>query len=251
MDIIEKRSLGRTGLKVSRLALGTAALGMDYGITSSEDKTSSRRKRGVATIQFALESGINFFDTAPGYGDAEQLIGEVVGPEKGLIIATKFVVPRENGKPILGDKLRESLRRSLERSLHNLKRDVLDIVQIHNADKTILKEEEIIGVLQEAKDKGILRFIGATVYGREAAMMTIEAKEIDVVQIAFSILDQYTQKEFMETASRSGMGVYNRSALLKGALTKRISLLKDDFFLPIKEKVFALNTDFHSPYKRQ
>jgi aryl-alcohol dehydrogenase-like predicted oxidoreductase len=114
---------------------------------------------------------------------------------------------------------------SLENSLLNLKREVLDIVQIHNAKAEDIQRGEIIEFLQEAQEKGLVRFLGASVYGEEAAVHTIEHCSLDLLQIAYSILDQRPRHSLFGRAAITRTGIVVRSALLKGVLTKKAAAL--------------------------
>ena len=237
---VQYDTLGRTGLQVSRLSLGTAALGMKYGIDLPEYSDKTSFDEAAEVVNAALQSGINFFDTAPAYGFAEELIGEVVGGREDCIIATKVAVRQKDQSIPSSHELEKQVFLSLEQSLTRLKRDILDIVQLHSADSEILKNPQVMENLQKAKDAGLVKHLGATVYGKEAAFTALDQDIYDVVQVAYSILDQRFQRDFLPAAKEKGVGVFNRSALLFGALTDRMLHLDDDFFLPIKDKLFGI-----------
>ena len=84
--------LGRTGLKVSPLALGTAALGIDYGLPGSADFKRPAFESSVDLVRRAFDAGINFFDTAPAYGVAEDVLGSALAGVSGAVIASKAAV---------------------------------------------------------------------------------------------------------------------------------------------------------------
>lgn len=243
MNRTEKRELGKTGLAVSRLSLGTAALGMKYGIPSQDIPDQPDWDNGLEVVEQAVKSGINFFDTAPGYGFGEELLGEALGKMNECVIATKVAIPRNDERLSDQEKFRGYIRDSVEKSLHNLRRDRLDVLQIHNANIDMLQSEYLIEALIEVKEDGLVDFIGATVYGRESALYSLEIDHIDVVQIAYSVLDQQTQEQFITQAAMREVGVYNRSALLKGVLTKRLLSLNDSFYDPIRIMVFRLKDE--------
>ena len=212
--------LGRTGLRVSRLSMGTAAFGLkDYGIpTPGEDRLDS--SGAIAIIRDAVDSGINFFDTAPSYGCSEELLGQALPACKDRIVATKVSLP-ENIETIPFREILRIVNASLESSLRALRQDVLDVVQIHNASISVLQQGDLICCLERAREAGMLRWIGASVYGPDTALTAVRTGKIDVVQIALNLLDQRMCGQVLAEAEAAGVGVVARSALLKGALTNR------------------------------
>jgi aryl-alcohol dehydrogenase-like predicted oxidoreductase len=220
------KSFGRTGLVVSQVSLGTVALGLDYGIELPHEPRRPNEKDAIRLLQQAADEGINLFDTAPAYGDSERLLGLALGRRPGCYIATKVSIPVDaDGKMFHGAPLREAVRTSLGNSLRNVGRDVLDIVQIHNATPEVIARGEIAEALREAQSEGKVRFLGASVYGEEAALAAIEAGCFDALQVAYNLLDQRMARRVFPTASRAGVGIIVRSALLKGALTEKAKFL--------------------------
>ena len=116
---------------------------------------------------------------------------------------------------------------SVETSLRELRRDVLDIVQIHNATQDILERGEILDVLEYAREAGKLKFVGASVYGEPAALAAVRSGRVDVLQIALNLLDQRMLTTVLPEARRNNVGIVARSVFLKGALTDRARLLPD------------------------
>lgn len=219
---MEYLSLGRTGLRVSRLALGTAAFGLEnYGIQEPGKPSQLGEDEAVRLVQAAVENGINFFDTARGYGESEAVLGKALDQCASSIIATKVGIPSGGSSAAL----KEAVLDSIETSLKALRRDVLDVVQVHNATKDILERGEVLEVLEQARDAGKLRFIGASVYGEPAALAAIRSGRIDVLQIALNLLDQRMLAKVLPEAREANVGVVARSAFLKGALTERAKLL--------------------------
>ena len=218
--------LGRTGLRVSRLSLGTATFGLkDYGIpTPGEDRLDS--SGAIAVIRDAVDSGINFFDTAPSYGCSEELLGQALPACKDRIVATKVSLPENIEKTQFQEILR-IVNASLEASLRALRQDVLDVVQIHNASVAVLQQGDLIGCLERAREAGKLRWIGASVYGPDTALTAVRTGKVDVIQIALNLLDQRMCGQVLAEAEAAGVGVVARSALLKGALTKRTQELPE------------------------
>jgi aryl-alcohol dehydrogenase-like predicted oxidoreductase len=224
--MMEYRRLGRTNLDVSVLSLGTVSLGRDYGIRVPDGFGRPPDAEAIRLLVHAADAGINFFDTAPGYGEAEALLGEALGPRRGCCIATKIPVP-----PVLTVEgpgtphARRSVREYLESSLRRLRRDVLDIVQINNPTTEQLREGMFTEILDEARRDGLVRWIGASVYGEQAGLAAIETGRIDILQVAYNLLDQRMGDRVLQAARSAGVGVIGRSALLQGALTPKAQWL--------------------------
>ena len=222
------RRLGRTGLNVSRLSLGTVELGMPYGVGEVGNCTPPSSAEAVRLVQMAADAGINLFDTAPNYGDSESLVGKALEGRKECWIATKVSIPREaDGTLARGKAVRAFVRESLEFSLKKLRRETLDIVQIHNATVEVLQQGEMQEALCEAVKQGSLRFIGASVYREDEALAAIDTDIIDVLQVACNVLDQRMVERVFPSAQRKGVGLITRSSLLKGALTPRAECLPE------------------------
>jgi aryl-alcohol dehydrogenase-like predicted oxidoreductase len=216
---MKHRKLGRTGLQVSELALG--------GLFVSSHGAAF--EQGRAAIHRALELGINYIDTAPGYGDSEDVLGRALeGVELPLVISTKL-----GGRPqpfLPQDKA--CLRQSVEESLRLLKRDSIDILMIHEPDRPgqydwWADDENFTGVvtevLDELKQQGLIRFTGlggTTVY--EMARV-IRTGQFDVVLTAFnySLLWREAEREVLPAAIEQDMGIVVGSPLQQGALARR------------------------------
>lgn len=216
--------LGATDLRVSRLGVGTAAFGLDgYGILTPGEGNVDRAE-AIADIHRAVEGGVNFFDTAPAYGCSEELLGEALADHKDCLVATKVPVPA-NIDAISRSQLMDRVNQSLDESLRRLGREVLDVVQIHNATVDVVQQGNLVACLERAREAGKLRYIGASVYGEEAALAAIGTGKIQVLQVALSLLDQRMRDKVIPEARAARVGVLTRSALLKGTLTKKAQYL--------------------------
>jgi aryl-alcohol dehydrogenase-like predicted oxidoreductase len=221
---MEYSSLGRTSLRVSKLALGTAAFGLEnYGIHEPDAPGRLCEAEAVGLVRGAVEKGINFFDTARGYGESEAVLGKALSDSRSCIIATKVGICA-SGSPAA---LKQTVLDSIETSLKALRRDVLDVVQVHNATRDILERGEILDILERERDAGKLKFVGASVYGESAALAAIRCGRVDILQIALNLLDQRMLAKVLPEARKSNVGVIARSAFLKGALTERAKLLPE------------------------
>jgi len=217
--------LGRAGLRVSNLALGTAAFGLEnYGIQEPGEAGLLPEDRSIALVRAAVDRGITFFDTARGYGESEAVLGKGLEGCSSCIVATKVSIP---GSDTNSTELTTRMMDSIETSLKALRRDVLDIVQIHNATQDVLERGEVLDVLERARETGKVKFIGASVYGEPAALAAIRSGRVDVLQVAVNLLDQRMLATVLPEARKKNVGVIARSVLLKGVLTERARLLPD------------------------
>ena len=217
--------LGRTELNVSRISLGTVALGMPYGIPMDGIPSAPNREEAIRLMHYALDNGINLFDTAPNYGISEELVGEAIGNRSDCCIATKVSYDLQNNRQITNLELEDVINSSLEHSLKNLQREIIDIVQIHNATSETIENGIITETLLKAKATGKIRNIGVSVYDDEAAITAINTGNFDLIQAAYSILDQRKKQNVFPLAKSSNIGIINRSVLLKGVLTSRSNWL--------------------------
>jgi aryl-alcohol dehydrogenase-like predicted oxidoreductase len=214
---VRYRALGTTGLSVSALSLGTVSLGVDYGIAAPGEFGRPDEAEAIALVRAALDSGVTLIDTAPAYGESERIAGVAAGRDPRAIIATK-VAPSPAPSAAIA---------SIESSLRALRRDVLDIVQIHNATRETIEDRAITDALLDARQRGLVRVIGASVYGEEAALAVLASGEYGVLQIALNALDQRMLARVLPAAAAAGVGVIARSAFLKGALTAKTQWLPE------------------------
>jgi aryl-alcohol dehydrogenase-like predicted oxidoreductase len=230
---VKQRPLGRTGFTVSAVSLGTVSLGLDYGIVVPGEFGRPDESDAVALVRSALDRGVTLIDTAPAYGASERIVGRAINGDRRVIVATKIALSHvAPSHPAPSHP--SSIIASIESSLRTLGRDVLDIVQIHNATREMIDEGAVTGALLDAKRRGLVRVLGATVYGEDAALAVIHSGEYGVLQVALNPLDQRMMREVLPAASQAGVGVLVRSALLKGALTPKGQWLPEPL-APLRE----------------
>lgn len=223
---MEYRSLGKTGLKISAIGLGTVSLGLNYGIEAPHEFGRPDEIDALRLLWEAASAGINFFDTAPNYGESELLLGRALGKRQGCYFATKVSIPKdEKGDLKAGAEIGEAIFRSIETSLRLLRREILDVVQIHNATPEVILQGEMTRALLKAREQGKVRYMGASVYGEESALAVIESGSFEVLQVAYNVLDQQMGQRVFPAAQKRGVGIIVRSALLKGALSPKAQWL--------------------------
>jgi len=214
------RILGKTGLRVSVIGFGSTELGMDYGIKAPGAYGKPDKQAAKRIIHEALDSGINLFDTAPGYGDSESLLGDILG-SKPCYIATKIDISKNSDTRFI--------KASIKNSLKKLKRESLDIVQIHNATTEIIGHPQALEILECLRKEGLFRFLGVSVYEPKDALVLIKTDLFDILQIAFNILDQRILEEVIPAAKKNNTGLISRSAYFRGFLTEKITHLDDNW----------------------
>jgi len=202
----------------SALGIGTAALAVPYGAPGSE-RPAPDRARARRTLLAAVERGVRFIDTAPAYGEAESLVGAVLGDRADCVIATKVAVPRGGWEELSPEQTRVHIRASAEASLRALRRERLDVLQVHNADEALVRRGAVGEALAELRDSGVAAMTGASVYGEQDALAVIASAAFETVQVAYSALDRRPERRVLPAAAAERTPVIARSLLLRGVLS--------------------------------
>lgn len=238
---MECRRLGRTDYKVSVIGLGTVELGMDYGIPDERGRRRPSKAEATRLLNQALDSGINFIDTARIYGTSEEIIGSALkARRREYFLASK--VAEMTAAPAGAASVRSHVSASVEQSLKALQTDVIDLMQLHSLTVEDIRRGEYTDILAEFQKVGSIRFLGATTYGEEAALAALADDRFDCLQVAYNLLDREPEGRVLPIAQAKGIGVVVRSVLLKGALTHRYRYLPNDLqeLKSVVEKLSAL-----------
>jgi aryl-alcohol dehydrogenase-like predicted oxidoreductase len=209
------RPLGRTGWKVSEVSFGAWAIGGEWGRVSDEDARASLDK--------AVECGVNFIDTADVYGDgrSEQLIGEFKRRRKEeVIVATK--AGRRLAEQTVEGYSRRNLSGWVEDSLRNLSADSLDLLQLHCPPTALYDHAEVFGILDDLVRAGKIRYYGVSVEKVEEALTAIQYPNVQTVQIIFNCFRQRPAEEFFAHAKQRKVGILARVPLASGMLTGKL-----------------------------
>jgi len=223
------RLLGRTGLRVSALALGTVELGMDYGINVPGHFGRPSDTAAAAIVHAAIDGGINLIDTARAYGESERVLGLALqGKRDQVVIATKVATHLPDGTLPTGKALRTRMVEQLETSLRLLQTDYVELWQIHNVDAQLLAQWETVAeVFALAQQQGKIGWRGGSFYGAQLPTQALQHDLFDVIQVTYSVFDQRIADHLLALAQAQQVGVMVRSVLLKGALTERADHLPD------------------------
>ena len=234
---MQYKVLGKTGLKVSSIGFGSVELGMDYGIKVPGRYGKPNKETAKQILHQALDSGINLFDTAPGYGDSESLLGAYIGDQE-CYFATKITIAKNDNIEL------EDIERKIGESLKKLRRECIDILQVHNTTAETGGRDSLLAALDNLRKKGLIRFLGVSVYGAKDAMAAIEGDFFDVIQIAYSILDQRMREKIIPALAKNNIGVLSRSAYFRGMLTEKIEHLDEEWRF-LKDAVAAIKNKFN------
>src|SRR5579863_6499740 len=206
------RSLGRTGWMVSEISFGAWAIGGSWGQVSDQE--------ALAALNQAVDSGVNFIDTADVYGDgrSERLIAELKKERKEeIIVATK--AGRRLPSQTTEGYSRENLSAWIERSLRNLAVETLDLLQLHCPPTELYDRPEVFGILDDFVQAGKIRYYGVSVQKVAEALRAIEYPNVQSVQIIFNCFRQRPADLFFARAKQGKVGILARVPLASGLLT--------------------------------
>lgn len=212
---------GKTDMKISEISLGTWAVGGDWGNTS--------RAEAVKGLEFAIDQGVNFFDTADSYGQglSEEIIGQVLkqNPNK-VYVATKFGRQDDFTNP--ENYTYDAVRAYCESSLKRLQVESLDLYQIHCPTNAILEDLQVFEVLDQLKKEGKIRYYGVSVETDAQANFVMDHTNASSLQMIFNILRQKPLTESIAKAQENGVGIIARVPLASGLLSGKYN--KDSVF---------------------
>ncbi|MBK6597210.1 MAG: aldo/keto reductase [Proteobacteria bacterium] len=217
---MQQRRLGRQGLEVSAIGLGT--MGMT-GVAGMADMYGpADDAEGVATIQRALDIGVTFFDTAEVYGPYhnEELLGRALaGRRHEAIIASKFGFKFSPELRIAGvDSSPDNVRRSLDGVLRRLGTDYLDLWYQHRLDRSV-PIEETVGVMAEQVRAGKVRYLGLSEVGASTLRRAHAVHPISAMQSEYSLWERNIEGAVIDTCRELGIGIVPYSPLGRGFLT--------------------------------
>ena len=196
---IEKRSLGKTGEKLSMIGFG--------GIVVNK----ATAQQSAAWVKEAIDYGVNYFDVAPSYGNAEEMLGPALEPyRKGVFLACKT-----------GERKKEGARKELEQSLKNMRTDHFDLYQLHAVTSledvdTIFGKGGAMETFLEAKEEGKVRYLGFSAHSVEAAMALMDGFDFDTILFPFNFATWYAGNfgpQVMQRAKEQEMGILALKAM--------------------------------------
>jgi aryl-alcohol dehydrogenase-like predicted oxidoreductase len=228
---IEKRELGKTGLKVTILGLGCAQIGALRNF-----------KLAVEIIETAIDLGINYIDTASTYSDAEEKVGEVMRSRRNEVVLATKTLQRD----------KESSWREINTSIERLKTDYVDILQIHSVntmaelDKITSKNGSLYSVIK-AKEQGLCKHIGITGHTRpEVIKEALNRFDFETVLVPLSSVDKLLNDfgdVIFPVAKKKNVGVIAMKVLSDGRVTDFVEdSLRYVFSLPISTAIVGVKS---------
>lgn len=221
------REIGRSGVKASAVGLGTWAIG--GWMWGGTDEAES-----IAAIQASLDAGVTLIDTAPAYGlgRSEEIVGKALaGRRDKAVIATKCGLVwhtgkgnhffDQDGRPVHRHLGRDSIVHEVEESLRRLGTDHIDLYITHWQDETT-PIEETVAVLEELKQAGKIRAIGASNVSREELGEYIATGSLDAIQERFSMIDRQIEADLLPLTIANGVSTLSYSSLALGLLSGTI-----------------------------
>jgi 1-deoxyxylulose-5-phosphate synthase len=229
------RPLGDTGLQVSEISLGTVEIGLDYGFKGATHYGKPDVNESIRLLHRAIDQGINLIDTARLYGNSEEVIGRAIeGMRSRPYISSKVLLSKDAAQKAF-PALRDEILGSIEASLRALRLEALDLLLIHNTELHFLRRHEIRACLEEARQQGKVRFIGASCYGVEVPAEVLEHPTFRVLQVPFNLLDQKMNDYTFPAARTRNVGIVVRSAYLRGVLTSQVDSIPERL-APLKSR---------------
>ena len=199
-DDLTTAVLGRTLLEVTRLGYGAMAL------RDTPDEVSEK------VLNAVLDAGIKFIDTSIDYGHSEEMIGKHISHRRSeFVLATKCGCPASGSEHVW---TRENLFRGLHQSLGRLKTDYVDVMQLHNARVEDCEQGDLVAVLEEMRQQGKVRWIGASAV-LPSITTYVEWGSFDEFQIPYSALERAHERVITD-AARAGIGTVIRGGVQQG-----------------------------------
>ncbi|MFN3648566.1 MAG: aldo/keto reductase [Armatimonadota bacterium] len=213
---MEKRSFGKTGVQLGEVGLGCWQIGGSWGEVPEE--------QALEILRTAVESGVDFFDTADVYGDgrSERLIGRFLKETRAeVFVATKLGRGSDPGWP--ANFTLEAMRAHTEASLRRLDVEALDLTQLHCIPTEELRRGDVFGHLRTLQSEGKIRRWGASVESMDEALLCLEQEGLTSLQIIFNIFRQKPIRTLFDRAREQGVALIVRLPLASGLLSGKFT----------------------------
>ena len=199
---------------MSRITLGTAQFGSDYGISNKLGKPNEKTIHSI--LDFSVKNGINTFDTAAGYGDSEEILGRFFSMEENNSIPNIMTkISRINSNNDSFDKIFMKIENSIKNSKKKLSNCNITNYLLHNPDD--MYNEDIIKSLVKLKEKQIVKNIGVSTYTEQHVKKYLEIPELDVIELPFNIFDTKLMRNgLLKELAKEKKIIFARSIFLQG-----------------------------------
>lgn len=212
LNIKDRKPLGKSGIKVSPLCFGVLTMGPLQSSLPVEE--------GAALLEHALESGINFFDTAESYGTYPYIKKAFQNSQKHVIVASKSYA-----------YTREAMKKSVYKALEEMGLDYIDIFLLHEQESILTLKGghgPALEYLLEAKEEGLVRAVGLSTHSPAGALAAVQAKEVDILHPLINVKglgirggSRDEMAAAIEKASAAGVGIYGMKPLGGGHLISK------------------------------
>jgi len=208
---------------ISKMTLGAAQLGQNYGITNIHGKPDLNLS--IDILKYSWDHGINAYDTAPSYGNSEEIIGSFISSYiksdfKNLIIVSKL--PKIEDKiDLTFDHLYTIIKSIIIQSLKILHIDKFPFYLIHHAPDILIKDGIVVECLNQIKKEKLIDQIGISIYNPAEAETSLNYKEIDAIQLPFNIFDhRFIKTGLLKKLKDHNYTIFARSIYLQGLIFK-------------------------------
>jgi aryl-alcohol dehydrogenase-like predicted oxidoreductase len=216
---IEYTQLGTSGISVSKICLGTWAIGGWMWGGTKEDES-------IRTIRTALDKGVNFIDTAPvyGFGRSEEIVGKALegyGPRDQVVVATKAGLEWDAKEKVFRNSTRQRILKEIEDSLRRLRTDYIDLYQVHWPDP-LVPVEETAQVMAELLKTGKIRAVGVSNYTPEQMDAFRQIAPLHSVQPPYNLFERQIEEALLPYAKNHGIAVLAYGSICRGLLSGRM-----------------------------
>jgi aryl-alcohol dehydrogenase-like predicted oxidoreductase len=214
---MQYRALGRTGMSVSTISFGAWAIGGSWGAVDDEES--------MRTLHAAIDSGVNFIDTADVYGDgrSERLVARLRRERAGETIHVATKAGRRLPVQTPEGYSRGHLVEWIDRSLTNLQMDAIDLLQLHCPPSPVFSDAGVYAILDDLVTAGKIRHYGVSVERVDEALDAIRHPGVKTVQIIFNMFRLKLAEQFFAEAVKRQAGVLARVPLASGLLTGKLT----------------------------
>ena len=206
------RPLGRTGIKVSEIGMGCNRLGQDH----------QPQDFWIDLVRQAADLGVTIFDTAEAYegGGSGEVLGLALGNRDDVYIATKMCrVRKTNARDYSANRMRETA----EGSLRRLRRECIDIYQLHSPSRDDMERDDWVEGMDSLKAQGKIRYAAVAVNSVADGIWLIEQDAVDVLQCTYNIFNTDAENRLFALAKEKGIGLLIRLPLAQGILSGKFS----------------------------
>ncbi|MFX1383433.1 MAG: aldo/keto reductase [Promethearchaeota archaeon] len=206
-------------MSISKITLGTAQLGLDYGIANLNGKPSF--KKSLEILNYAWENGINTFDTSPSYGDSEQILGSFISTKLCENFEDINIISKLLKIELMDNASYEDLylyiKKQIHQSLKTLNIQKINTFLLHHAPDIFFRDGLVIDCLNEIKEEGLIDIFGLSVYNPNEVEESLKFKKIKAIQIPINIFDQrLINRGLLKKLKENNYTVYARSIYLQG-----------------------------------